>query len=196
MTPLYAVIGIVAVGAITPGPNNLIVLEAAVRGGCWAAIPPILGVMTGAVAMLALVSAGAGAAFEAEPMLRSLLTVAGCLYLVWLGLVLIRESGDRERGDGTAQPRALPRTTLGVFAFQLLNPKCWVLVLTAIAATSGEASFAALSAVFAVVSGVCLTFWALLGRALSAWLRQPRAGKWFDRAMGALLIGSAALLVV
>jgi len=146
--------------------------------------------------MLALAWVGAGAAFEAEPMLRMLLTVAGCLYLVWLGVVLIRESADRGRGDGTAQHRALPRTTLGVFAFQLLNPKCWVLVLTAIAATSGEASFTILSAIFAAVSGVCLTLWALLGQALSAWLRQPRAGKWFDRAMGALLIGSSALLIV
>ena len=59
MNTYYAVAALIALGALTPGPNNLVVLGAGARGGLWAALPPIAGIVAGSLAMLAVVAAGA-----------------------------------------------------------------------------------------------------------------------------------------
>ncbi|MFI4988318.1 MAG: LysE family translocator [Alphaproteobacteria bacterium] len=200
MKALFAVAVLVTVAAITPGPNNFIVMAAAARGGGAAAIPAIAGVVTGSLALLVLVWTGAGAVFDGEPRLRSALVAAGCLYLAWLGASLIRQGGKRAGGDDKPGRQALPRTALGLAAFQFLNPKGWVMIVTATAAMPGDSGgvppLAALSAIFAVVTGVCLTLWALAGSAIADRLRRPPARQWFERAMGGLLIGSAVLLLI
>ncbi len=194
MEPLLAVAGFVSVAALTPGPNNLIVMAAAARGGLGAAAPAIAGVVAGSIALLAIVWSGAGAVFDAAPALRGALTLAGALYLVWLGAGLIRRGG----GDGGAAMAALPAGTVpGMAAFQLLNPKSWVIVLTATAAAHGDMAggLGGLVVLFVSISGICLTLWALAGAAITEWLTRPGASRWFDRAMGALLIASALLLL-
>ena len=194
MEPLLAVAGFVSVAALTPGPNNLIVMAAAARGGLAAAAPAIAGVVAGSIALLALVWSGAGAAFDAAPALRGALTLAGALYLVWLGVDLIRRGG----GDGGPAMAALPAGTVpGMAAFQLLNPKSWVIVLTATAAAHGDMAggLGGLVVLFASISGICLTLWALAGAAITERLTRPGASRRFDRAMGALLIASALLLL-
>ena len=53
-----------------------------------------------------------------------------------------------------------------------------------------------LALIFTAVTSLCLTLWALAGSAMAGLLREPRAKRCFDRAMGGLLIGSAVLLLV
>ena len=65
-----------------------------------------------------------------------MLVTAGALYLVWLGAGLILRAGRHGEADG--ERGALPGTALGMAAFQFLNPKCWVLVLTAAAAMARD----------------------------------------------------------
>ncbi len=73
------------------------------------------------------------------------------------------------------------------------------MVLTAAAAMprDGErvSSLAELAVILAVVTGVCLTLWALAGSAIADWIMRPSARRWLDRAMGGFLIASAALLL-
>ncbi len=206
MDPLVAVAGFVAVAAITPGPNNFIVMTAAGRGGFPAALPAMAGVVAGGLGLLVVIWSGAGAAFAAVPQLRLVLVAAGALYLAWLGAVLIwraRGSGtglDQPAGHRRAGGGGLPSTMLGVAAFQFMNPKGWVLVATAAAALSaggtGLAALATLAALLIAIPSVCLILWAGAGAAIAGWLGRPAARRRFDRAMGALLIASAALLLL
>jgi threonine/homoserine/homoserine lactone efflux protein len=193
MHDMMAIAGLVVVAAITPGPNNFIVLRAAGRAGIAAAVPAIAGVVTGGLVLLALVTAGAGAVLAAEPRLRAVVAVGGSLYLSWLGLRLVR--GRAGRDPAPPGDAALPSGALGVFWFQLVNPKGWVMVMTASAASSSS-GFWSLLAVFAVVPAVCLTLWAAFGSAMAGLLARPRFAARFDRAMGALLIASAVALAV
>jgi len=196
LDPLLAVAGFITVAAITPGPNNFIVMAAAARDGFAAALPAIAGVVIGSLGLLALVGAGAGAAFEALPALRLLLMAAGALYLTWLGGQLIWQS-NRHPSDGEPSDGRLPCTAGGVAAFQLMNPKAWVLIVTAAAAVSGQtAALYSLASLVAVISALCLSLWACAGSAIAGWLSQPAARRWFDRFMGGLLIASAVLLVL
>ena len=97
-----------------------------------------------------------------------------------------------------AEPRsALPAGLAGLFAFQFLNPKAWVMALTAAAAIRAShplSAFARLAPVFTVIPAACLFLWASAGSLLSSALRRAAVRAWFDRAMGLLLFGSAALL--
>ena len=193
MTSIFAVASIVTIAAITPGPNNFIVMSAATRGGVATALPAIAGVIGGSIILLALVWTGAGALFVMMPEIQSMLRIAGAAYLIWLGFCLVR-AANRSRQDEDGQ--ALPETIWGVASFQLLNPKSWVLVITAISAV-GEtlASMVSLVMIFIVVMGLCLTIWSVAGQLMSHWLIDPQAKRIFDTVMGVLLIGSAAMLL-
>jgi hypothetical protein len=54
------VTGVLVIAAITPGPNNFMVMEASARGGAAAAGSVVLGVVLGSLGLLSLVSVGVG----------------------------------------------------------------------------------------------------------------------------------------
>lgn len=199
MEAWIAVVGVIAIATITPGPNNFLMLDAGVRGGLSSAAPLIGAVIAGGVALLALVWAGAGPAFEAEPRLRVALMFAGAAWLFWLGVKMISSSW-RIGAKAASLPSTsggLPQSLAGVFAFQLVNPKAWVLMLTATAAIADAGSndwwsFAVLAAIFTGLSGLCLALWTVAGTVLGSYLGKT---PWFDRSMGAVLIASAAALI-
>lgn len=193
MTVLLPVAGLVLAAAITPGPNNFLVFEAAARGGFAAAVRVILGVVIGTLLLLALVSAGVGAAMSAAPALRIALSVAGAVYLAWLGAAMLRPAASS--ASSPPPQRSLPSSLLGVAAFQLFNPKAWVLVATA-ASALGSGSVVALAVLIVIVTSLCLFVWTLCGKALSRVLEHRRPRLWFDRSMGVLLALSAGAVIV
>lgn len=192
MNCLIAAALVVLVAAITPGPNNLVVMRAAARGGMPAAVPAMAGIVLGSIALLAMAVAGVGAAIGSMPALGRLIGICGGVYLMWLGASLWRQRHETPE-------RALPAGVGGLFAFQFLNPKAWAMVLSVAAtmqATSTVDTFLQLAPLFAVIPAICLTAWAGLGSALSRQLTHPARRAWIDRAMGASLIASALVLLV
>lgn len=121
------------------------------------------------------------------------LSLCGGSYLGWLGFSLIARSG----APGVAYERhsTLPTSLIGVTALQLLNPKAWLLVTTATAAISGVSGLLTLAVLLVLITSLCLSIWAIAGAALSRMLDLPTARKWFERAMGGLLLLSAAGIV-
>jgi len=176
--------GVLAVAALTPGPNNLIVLRAAAAGGVRGALPAIAGIVLGSLALAGAALAGIGPALTAHPRWRTAVTIGGCAYLCLLGISLFLP-----KADASAQARA--PSFAGLFGFQFLNPKAWVMVLTL---TSAVDSAGLVAALFAAIPTVCLLLWASMGALISGALRRPRFGAWFDRTMGALLVLFALLL--
>jgi threonine/homoserine/homoserine lactone efflux protein len=195
VSAIVGVAGLVTIAAITPGPNNLIVLRAASRGGLRAVLPAIAGVVLGGLAVLAAALVASDAAFAAAPRLQRMAGLAGCGYLAWLGVGLVRHAGQAAHDPAAA---GLPAaSTLGLFAFQFLNPKSWVMVMTAIGALPGHGPAAGwpLAALFTAIPTACLLLWACAGAVLARWLEQPRIAAWVDRVMGVLLIATAVALV-
>lgn len=196
--PLLAAAGLIGVGAITPGPNNLVVMREAARSGFVTALPAIAGVVAGGLAMLALVAAGAGVAFVAEPRLHHVVAAGGATYLCWLGASLVRASFDGQHGQ-PAPPRCpLPTGALGLFGFQFLNPKSWVMVLTVTSAVGGGddgvQAYLPLAVLFVVIPALCLSLWCALGVLMATLMDRPAVRRGVDRVMGLLLVASALLL--
>ena len=178
---------LIGVGALTPGPNNLVVLRAGARAGWRDALPAIAGIVLGGLALLSVVALGGGALFTRLPGARLLVAVAGCLYLGGLGGRLMLASFRTAEPPDAHRAAELPSGVLALFGFQFLNPKGWVLTLTAVSTSqtgSGGGALIGLAALFILLPTACLAAWALLGALLSTALRQPRVRAWFDQAHG------------
>jgi threonine/homoserine/homoserine lactone efflux protein len=186
------VTGVLVVAAITPGPNNFMVMEASARGGAAAASSVVLGIVLGSLGLLTLVSLGVGSLIHANPRLSLVLSLIGAAYLAWLGASLILRRADTGAGENR---HGMPTSLWGVAMFQLFNPKAWMLITTAVAAIGGAGNVLRLAALIVVISSTCLSIWALAGKASSRWLSRPRARIWFDRTMGALLELSVAGII-
>jgi threonine/homoserine/homoserine lactone efflux protein len=191
MNSLLPVIGVLIAAAITPGPNNVIVMEAGARAGFTAAARMMLAVVAGSLLVLVLVWLGVGGAMAAWPASQTAFGIAGGAYLGLLGIRLLL------RGEANANQAssALPMTMLGVTGFQLVNPKGWILVTTAAAAMPQVGDVFTLAILMVLVTGTCLALWAVAGAASARLLSRPGPRRWFDRTMGALLAVSAIGIV-
>lgn len=198
MDHLLPLAGLLGVAAITPGPNNLMVLRAAGHAGLRAAIPVIAGVVLGGQLLLALLAAGADLAFTEHPSLRPWMAALGSLYLAWLGASLCIGGIVRRRAGAAPRQPALPAGTLGLIGFQLLNPKSWVMVLTMLAALPATSlhGYLPLAGLLVLIPTLCLLLWAALGAWLGRWLVRPMVRRSVDIVMGALLVACASLLLL
>ncbi|MCD9087091.1 LysE family translocator [Stenotrophomonas sp. SY1] len=200
MSALMIGAGLIAVATITPGPNNLLVMRIAARSGFMSALPAMAGVVTGGLAMWALVMAGASAAFQALPHLYNVITIGGGAYLCWMGVRLIVETFAASGRSQPAETSVRPNIAVALFGFQFLNPKGWVLVLTVTAAVGNGAdplqTSLMLAVLFTVIPVLCLTLWCAMGILMMRYLDTLTARNWIDRLMGALLFASALLLVL
>lgn len=199
MLALLSAAALIFAAAITPGPNNIIVMNAAARGGLRGGARAIAGVVAGSLVLLALSAGGAAAVIVAEPRAQTALSWLGAAWLVWTGGAMILRAGVVADAPG----RALPGTILGVAAFQLINPKAWLLVLAATATAGGQGpaslqsgAIFVLAGVLVGVTGLCLALWGAAGASLGPWLAARSRRKTFDRLMGAVLVGSAVALLV
>lgn len=194
MHDLTAIAGLLLAAALTPGPNNLVVLREAGRG-VHGAMRAVAGIVLGGLVLFFVVATGAGHLLARHAALRESITIAGGLYLVWLGLRLLAAA----RQAAPASPgAALPAGGWGLFGFQFLNPKGWAMVLTAVAAwpAARPADYLPLAGLFTVIPLACLLLWAGGGRLVAPRLTRPRFRQRVDAAMGALLLASASLLFI
>ena len=185
------------VASVTPGPNNLMLLASGVNFGLRRTVPHILGVGLGFAVMVALVGLGLGRVLAAWPQVYAAMRVAGVLYLLWLAWKLAGAGAVRME-DGEAR-QGRPMTFLGAAAFQWVNPKGWVMAVTATATYSVPERFTAsallVALVFGLVSLPASGSWAVFGVWLRRWLAEPRVVRVFNVTMAVLLVLSLWPLV-
>jgi threonine/homoserine/homoserine lactone efflux protein len=184
---LLALLAYAFVTSITPGPNNLMLLTSGVNFGFTRTIPHMLGVGIGFVVMLLAVGLGIGAVLTAFPALHTGLKVAGAVYLLYLSWKIAMTRSFKS--DDVSKSR--PMTFLEAAAFQWVNPKAWVMAVTAMAVYSNPAapllSVVLIGLIFGLVNLPSVSTWAGFGTALRGFLSDPARLKWFNIAMGLLL---------
>lgn len=177
------------VSSITPGPNNLMLMTSGVNFGLRRTLPHMLGVALGFLLMVALVGLGLAGLFTRFPALLVGMKWVGAAYMVWLALKLAR-AAPVKAGEATGRPV----TFLQAAAFQWINPKAWIMALTAVATYANPADYTrtvlVVAAVFGLVTLPCVAVWVMFGSALRHALQRPAVLRAFNWTMGALLIAS------
>jgi threonine/homoserine/homoserine lactone efflux protein len=184
---LLALVVFAFVMSITPGPNNLMLLASGVNFGLRRTIPHMLGISAGVLLLLLAVGFGLGVLIETTPWLYAALKVVGGAYLLYLAWRIAFS-----RAVGEARAAARPLSFGAAALFQWVNPKAWVMAISAIAAyTSADAytrSVFVIATIIAIVTLPSVFAWAGFGTALRAWLTDPIRLRWFNATMGVLLV--------
>lgn len=175
--------------SVTPGPNNMMLLASGVNFGFRRTIPHMFGIAVGFFVLLLCVGFGLGAMLKAFPPLFIALKVVGGLYLLWIAWKI---ATSRSLGEGKAGAR--PMSFLEAAAFQWVNPKAWVMALSAMAAYTDPSRYVltvfVIAAVFGFLNFPSIAVWAGFGSALREWLSHPVRLKWFNIIMAVLLVFS------
>ncbi len=190
-----ALLALATAMSFSPGPNTTLSTALAANGGLPRAMRFVIAVPVGWSLLLLLCAAGVGAAVVAAPSLRWAIKACGVAYLLWLAWKL-SGSATLAQADGTRMSVGFKQGVL----LQFLNIKAWLLALTLVAGwIAGHAD--ALQRL-AIVAPVMLVYafasnftYALAGALLRNWLARGRRLLWFNRAMAAVLVLTAAWMV-
>ncbi|MFW5694811.1 MAG: LysE family translocator [Alkalispirochaeta sp.] len=183
--------------SITPGPNNMLLTASGATYGYRRTVPLICGIVAGIVSLLTLSALGLGTLFESVPLLRTILKIAGSVYLVYLAFRIA--FSDAKTSGGASRER--PLSFLEGAAFQYLNPKAYVMTITAMSVypLSGSAylpSAALIVAVFIAVTPISISLWAGFGTLLGTLMTSPRSARAVRLSLGALTLGSVVFVAV
>jgi threonine/homoserine/homoserine lactone efflux protein len=177
--------------AITPGPNNVMLMASGANYGVRRTVPHIAGIVAGFALLALLAGLGLAQVFAAHPAARLALTVVSVAYLLYLAF-RIATAAPPPRADG-AVVTGKPLTFLQAALFQWVNPKAWAGALTAITVYAPGDTIPAVLATVAVASAVgapCNAVWAVMGQQLRHVLADRRRLRIFNWTMAALLVAS------
>ena len=183
------------VTAVTPGPNNTMLLSLGANFGAKRALPFINGIMVGLTTTLTSLSLGFGAILTAFPAVYTAMKVVGFSYIVYLAYKIVRS---------TKAVSAKESTYIGfvkAVGFQFINPKAWIvgatLTTTLIPVGAGFGPTALSILIFLVTTWPGAFIWASLGQSLATLLNNDRRRAIFNWTSGILLVVSMipALLV-
>ncbi len=172
---------------VTPGPNTMMLLASGVNFGFRATVPHMAGITLGFGVMTMLVGMGLGEIFKVYPVLYAALSYAGAAYMVYLAWKIAMT---QSFGEGKAGSR--PMTFLQAAAFQWVNPKAWVMAVTAISTYSVPGAYVfsvlLLALTFMAVSVPGCSAWILFGTGVRRWLENPTRLRIFNVTMAVLLV--------
>jgi threonine/homoserine/homoserine lactone efflux protein len=180
--------------SITPGPNNVMLTAAGAHFGLRRTVPHILGVSCGFGVQVAAVCGGLGILFTRWPQIQDALKWVGAAYLGYLGWQLLRAAGPATGRAGR------PVTFAEAATFQFVNPKAWVISVTAATLflppqLGPVLASSYVTAIVAIVNLPCISAWAIFGSSLGLALKRPRARRIFNWVMAVALAATGAMMV-
>ena len=181
--------------AFTPGPNTTLSAALAANGGLKRAMTFILAVPVGWGLLLLACAGGLGALIQAVPVLRGGIKALGLAYMLWLAWKLATTARLAEADGGL-------RVGFGQgVLLQFVNIKAWMnaLMISAGWITVAEPIAPRLAVVLPLMMayGLASNFtYALIGSALRSWLAVGQRLAWFNRALAAVLVATAAWMAM
>jgi threonine/homoserine/homoserine lactone efflux protein len=205
MTITQAVLGFGTVAVLLtliPGLDTTLALRTALVKGRRHGFLAVLGINLGLLTWGAAAAVGAAALLAASETAYRLLTVAGALYMAYLGVMMIVKSfrGTEQDTDAPAATSASgTRSFLVGFWTNLLNPKIGVFYIATIpqfipADASPLGMGLLLASIHAVLGLAWLGFIVTGASAARRWLSSARALRIIDRVAGTVLVGFGAKL--
>lgn len=195
-----AFLGVMAVMAVTPGPANLFAVATGMERGRKAALAGVVGMNAATLVWFGAAALGLGALVAAFPQVFRWVSIAGAVYVAWLGVKAL--SGAVRPGD---QPKEIDvkagrSAVANGFMVQIANPKA-ILFFTAVLPPflDVQRPMAAQLALFAAATigmdVLSMSAYGLGGAALARRMSQPRFRRGFGVVIGLMLLLASALIV-
>lgn len=184
---------------IVPGMDMMFVLANAMVGGRRAGMAATAGIMLGGAVHTVIGLAAVAALSQLVPKLFDVMLVAGSLYMMWVGITLVRSRIEVDSVD------AVSRRPVGRILWQglitcLVNPKAWLFVMSVFPQFM-KPDYGPLLPQAIIMGLMCVTVQggiygglavaALKGR--DALVSKPAATIWIGRAAGWMLVAVAVL---
>ncbi|REL36574.1 LysE family translocator [Thalassotalea euphylliae] len=178
----------------TPGPNNIMLLSSGLNFGIKKTVPHMLGINLGFPLMIVGVGIGLLSLFQALPSLFMAMKLLGGSYLIYLAFKIATTPVTAE-----AQPQshlqAKPLSFIQAAAFQWVNPKAWIMAVSAIVTFSSVESstidnLTVIALIYCLFGLPCSFTWMAAGAGLKNILQKPLFIAWFNRVMASLLVVS------
>ncbi|WP_271272461.1 LysE family translocator [Aliamphritea hakodatensis] len=191
LTVVLSMLAFALVGAISPGPVNIVATGAGANYGFRGALPHVLGATLSYTLIVFLVGAGLNRLLVEFPQFTSVLQYAGSAFLLWMAWKIASARPESLQEDNRSEP---PRIIEGALC-QILNPKAWLVSVSGVSLfVSSQQPAELFLLIFCAVSfAMCLIgvgSWALLGQLISGYLSSPARQVMFNRIMAALLVAS------
>ena len=191
----FALISYYFVMFATPGPNNAMLTASGIKFGFKKTLPHLIGIPFGHVIQISLVCFGLGAIFQKYPAIQFYLKWICFFYLIFLGWKILGSFSDVTNEKG--RPLKFYEAAL----FQFINPKAWVVALTASTAffPSSEnffigTSFVVITAPFVCFPSICL--WAIFGASIKSIIKNTKVKKIVEYLLAILLLVTAVIIVI
>ena len=183
---ILTVITFAFVTSVTPGPNNIMLTASGANFGFKRTLPHVAGIIIGMMFLNISVGLGLGALFTQFPVLQQTLRIAGSAYLIWLAYKLLSFSSIGNKAED-----AKPFSLFQAVAFQYINPKAWIMVISANASFSliGDGywwSVFMITTIYAIVGTPSIMLWAGFGQYIRRFLGQQNILRIFNISMATL----------
>lgn len=182
---------------ITPGADWAYTIAAGLRQR--AMLPAIAGLLCGHLLATLVVAAGVGALLAQMPSLLMLIAVGGAIYLLWLGVSMVRQPAVPSAGSGADTISGL-RWALKGLCISGLNPKVFLLFLALLPQFTDPSAAWPVSLQMAVLGLLhvlnCGVVYLLVGYSSRAVLQtRPAAARLVSRVSGILMTVIALVLL-
>jgi threonine/homoserine/homoserine lactone efflux protein len=193
---LLPLTGFAVVTTVTPGPNNVLLTSSGLNFGFRRSVPHMLGICFGFPAMVVLVGWGMAGLFTTSVTLHQALKVVAALYMVYLAYRIGTAPPQIDEGEGRARPMRFWQAV----AFQWVNPKAWVIAVSAATTyttLSGDnfREVLVIALIFFVVSFPSSAIWTSFGLVIRRWLKDPKHIRALNLTMALALLASIAPMV-
>jgi threonine/homoserine/homoserine lactone efflux protein len=185
-----------AVVLAIPGPTILLVLSYSIAHGRKATFPLVAGVALGDSIAITFSLIGLGTLLAASAFWFTLIKWMGGLYLIYLGLRLVRGAAKPMQLQAAGTQQVSPRKLFtNAFIVTVLNPKSivfFIALLPQFISTAHPATTQLwiLGVTFVVLATIGATSYALFAASIRRFLASPRAQKAYSYIGGGLLCGA------
>ena len=179
----------------TPGPNNAMLTASGLKFGFVRTLPHLIGIPSGHIVQIGLVSLGLGNLFLKFPDLQFYMKVLCFFYLLYLSWTIIGSFSLIKRESGR------PLKLYEAAAFQFINPKAWTIAITVVSAFFPTeenffiaTAFLTLTAALVCFPSICV--WAIFGNSLRLFIKDNKTKKIIEYILAILLVLTAFVILL
>lgn len=176
------------VGAITPGPVNIIATSSGATFGFLRTIPHVLGATVSYTLIVYLVGTGLHQLLQNVPAFTETLRYLGSAFLLYMAYKIATANS----ASNSSESSSIPPSFIEGALCQSLNPKAWLVSMSGVSVfvlsqSSTDFYLLAYCLISFVLCFIGVATWAVAGHMIKNYLQRPGRQKRFNQVMGGLL---------